>query len=99
MKTPVIAIFDIGKTNKKVFLWNQAYQIVFEKSENFEEIIDEDGFATENLSAVVEWVKGIFNLLMQSEQFDIKALNFSAYGASIVYVDENGNANFDWRLY
>ncbi len=93
MKIPVIAIFDIGKTNKKVFLWNQSYQIVFEKTENFDEIIDEDGFATENLSAVVQWVLEIFSELMESDKFEIKALNFSGYGASIVYVDENGNAN------
>jgi len=29
----VIAIFDIGKTNKKIFLWNEDYQIVFERQE------------------------------------------------------------------
>jgi sugar (pentulose or hexulose) kinase len=93
MKTPVIAVFDIGKTNKKVFLWNQHYQIVFEKSENFEEILDEDGFHTENLSAVIEWVLVAFNEVNHLPEYDVKALNFSAYGASIVYVDENGHAN------
>ena len=41
----VVAIFDIGKTNKKVFLFNEHYQIVWEKSINLEETVDEDGFA------------------------------------------------------
>ena len=31
----VMAVFDIGKTNKKVFLWNESYQIVFERQQNF----------------------------------------------------------------
>ena len=26
-KTPVIAVFDIGRTNKKVFLWDTAFQV------------------------------------------------------------------------
>lgn len=93
MKTPVIAVFDIGKTNKKVFLWDQDYQIVFEKSENFEEIMDEDGFQTENLSSVIHWVLSTFEEVNQLIDFEVKALNFSAYGASIVYVDQHGDAN------
>ena len=40
----VVAIFDIGKTNKKVFLFNENYQIVWEKSAILTETVDEDGF-------------------------------------------------------
>jgi hypothetical protein len=29
---PVILIFDVGKTNKKVLLFNQEYKLVLEKS-------------------------------------------------------------------
>ena len=46
---PVIAIFDIGKTNKKLFLFDENYKIVFEKSARFTETTDEDGFPCENL--------------------------------------------------
>lgn len=28
MKVPVVAIFDVGKTNKKLFLFDEHYQIV-----------------------------------------------------------------------
>jgi hypothetical protein len=43
MSIPVIAVFDIGKTNKKVFLFSEQYEIVFEQSTQFDEITDEDG--------------------------------------------------------
>ena len=63
---PVIAIFDIGKTNKKLFLFNENYEIVFEKSEGFSEITDEDGYPAENLEkltvSVFESLKEIFSL-------------------------------------
>ncbi|HTB25156.1 MAG TPA: FGGY family carbohydrate kinase, partial [Puia sp.] len=87
---PVIAIFDIGKTNKKLFLFNENYEIVFEKSTRFSETTDEDGFPCENLekltASVFESLKEIFSL----KKFEVKAVNFSTYGASLVYVDKAG---------
>jgi len=43
--TSVIAIFDIGKTNKKLFLFDEQYRMVLEKTEQFEETTDDDGDA------------------------------------------------------
>ena len=62
-KTPVILIFDVGKTNKKVLLFNEQYRLVFEESKKFEEIKDEDGFPCEDVSALTEWVKDSFDRL------------------------------------
>ena len=88
---PVIAIFDIGKTNKKLFLFNENYELVFEKSARFAETKDEDGFPCENLEtlrlSVFDSLKEIFSL----EKFKIQAINFSAYGASLVLVNKNGD--------
>jgi sugar (pentulose or hexulose) kinase len=90
LKTPVIAVFDIGKTNKKVFLWSTTFDIVFEKQQTFEEIVDEDGFACEDLGALQQWIVSTFAELCQLPEFEIIGLNFSAYGASFVYVDRVG---------
>jgi hypothetical protein len=90
LKTPVIAVFDIGKTNKKVFLWSTTFEIVFEKQQTFDEIVDEDGFACEDLGALQQWIVSTFAELCQLPEFEIIGLNFSAYGASIVYVDRVG---------
>jgi sugar (pentulose or hexulose) kinase len=88
--TPVIAIFDVGKTNKKLFLFDEHYHIVYEKTLQFTETADEDGDACENLEALTEWGRNSLKELTELKEFDIKALNFSAYGASFVHIDEEG---------
>jgi sugar (pentulose or hexulose) kinase len=90
MKIPVCAIFDIGKTNKKLFLFNENYEIVLEKSTQFSEIQDEDGFPCEDVNLLKNWVLTSFEEISQLEEYDIKALNFSTYGASFVHVDADG---------
>ena len=87
---PVIAIFDVGKTNKKLFLFDEHYRIVYEKTLQFTETLDEDGDPCENLEALTEWGRNSLKELIDLGEFDIKALNFSAYGASFVHIDEDG---------
>lgn len=90
-KQNVIAIFDIGKTNKKLLLFDEQYKLVKEQSQQFAEIKDEDGFACEDVQALTKWVKDSFAALLQDERFAVKAVNFSAYGASFVYLDDELN--------
>ena len=52
MKLPVIAIFDIGKTNKKLLLFDQQYKLLHEESTQINETTDEDGFACEDIDAL-----------------------------------------------
>jgi sugar (pentulose or hexulose) kinase len=92
MPTTVIAIFDVGKTNKKLFLLDEEYHIVFEKSARFIETVDEDGDACENLESLELSVRESLQEVFRLPQFDVRAINFSSYGASLVYVDENGKA-------
>lgn len=88
---PVIAIIDVGKTNKKLLLFDQDYNLVCERVARFTETVDEDGDACENLESlrlsVFDSLRHVFN----KKEFAVKAINFSAYGASFVYVDEEGN--------
>jgi sugar (pentulose or hexulose) kinase len=88
MLPPVIAIFDIGKTNKKLLLFDEQYKLVYEESKQLEQINDEDGFAGEDVQALTQWVNGSFARLLKEQQSEIKAVNFAAYGASFVYLDE-----------
>jgi len=87
---PVIAIFDVGKTNKKLFLFDENYKIVFERSARFNEITDEDGFPCENLESLKSSVFDSLDEVFRNKNFEVKAINFSAYGASFVHVDESG---------
>ena len=90
MKIPTIAIFDIGKTNKKLFLFNENYEIVLEKSTQFDEITDEDGDPCEDVEKLSSWVSDTFKEVSQNPDFEIKALNFSTYGASFVHLNLTG---------
>ena len=90
MKTPSIAIFDIGKTNKKLFLFNENYKIVYEKSTQFDETIDEDGDPCEDVELLSKWVVDTFEEVSKNPDFDVKALNFSTYGASFVHLNDKG---------
>ena len=87
----VIAIFDIGKTNKKVFLFNENYQIVWEKSIILEETVDEDDFPCENIIELKNWIVCRLAEIEGLNEYTLKAINFSTYGASFIYVDEEGN--------
>ena len=87
---PVIAIFDIGKTNKKLFLFDEEYQVVLDKSITLAETTDEDGDPCEDISQLAGWVIQSFSEVQQLPDFDIRALQFTTYGASLVYVDELG---------
>lgn len=86
----VTAVFDIGKTNKKFFLFDKNYQEVFKTYQQFEEIQDEDGFPCDDILALTKWVKTSFQAALADPKFEIKAVNCSAYGASFVHLDKNG---------
>jgi sugar (pentulose or hexulose) kinase len=88
---PVIAIFDVGKTNKKLFLFDENYKIVFERSARFTETMDEDGDPCENLESLRLSVFDSLREVFRNPAFEIKSINFATYGASFVYLDENGN--------
>ncbi|MCC6725024.1 MAG: carbohydrate kinase [Saprospiraceae bacterium] len=84
-----ILILDIGKTNKKAFVFNEDYRIVFEKSDTLPETTDDDGDPCEDLSSLTSWIEKTVEELRN--QFHISAINVSAYGASFVHLgtDEN----------
>lgn len=92
-KIPVILIFDVGKTNKKIVLFDEQYKPVYEENKQFEEIKDEDGFPCEDVQLLTNWLKHSFNKLSSDERFKIKAVNFSGYGASFVYIDDENKVS------
>ncbi|AEI47604.1 FGGY-family carbohydrate kinase [Runella slithyformis] len=90
MKIPVCAVLDIGKTNKKLFLFDETYKIVLEKSGQFPETTDEDDDPCEDVALLTSWVIKSLEEVLSLEEYDVKAINFSTYGASLVHVDESG---------
>jgi sugar (pentulose or hexulose) kinase len=90
MKETVIAIFDIGKTNKKIILFNDNLKVVSETEQKFAEIADDDGFECDDISLIEQWIKDSITQLVNSDKYDLKSVNFTTYGATLVYLDENG---------
>ncbi|HEU4609483.1 MAG TPA: carbohydrate kinase, partial [Chitinophagaceae bacterium] len=70
---PVIAIIDIGKTNKKIFLYDRDYHIVWEQTIHLPEVQDEDGDPVEDIHALTHWVTSSLHTVMENKAFDIKA--------------------------
>jgi sugar (pentulose or hexulose) kinase len=85
-----IAILDIGKTNKKALVFDQDYRVVYIHIDTLEEATDEDGFPCEDIVALTSWAIDQVNYIVSKSEFDIKAINFSAYGASFVLLDQEG---------
>lgn len=89
-KLPVVAVFDVGKTNKKLFLFDEHYRVVFERSARFIETEDEDGDPCENLDSLRLSIFDSLREVFANSKFHLRAINFASYGASLVYIDEKG---------
>jgi sugar (pentulose or hexulose) kinase len=87
----VIAVFDIGKTYKKFFLFDSRLNIVYRDERVFDEITDDDGYPSDDLAAIESWMRSCLRELSARGDFRITGLNITAYGASLVHLDNAGN--------
>lgn len=91
MKEEVTAVFDIGKTNKKILLFNKDFKVISEEEQKFSLVTDEDGYECDDIELIEAWIREQVSRLALSEVYDLTAVNFTTYGATLVYLDENGN--------
>ncbi len=89
MAIDVVLVFDIGKTNKKVLLFDNALNLVFEKDEVFDEITDDDNFSCDDIETIEKWLFESLDKIVNYSDYHVVSVNFSTYGASLVYLDEN----------
>ncbi|MDA9335690.1 FGGY family carbohydrate kinase [Flavobacteriaceae bacterium] len=86
----VIAVFDIGKTNKKIFLFDEGFNVVYTNRVRFKEIQDDDDYPCDDIESIEKWIKSEIKTIQKKNEFTIKAINFSTHGATLVYLDEAG---------
>jgi len=86
----VIAIFDIGKTNKKILLFNENFEVVFKNSTRFDEVVDDDNYPCDDIEAIENWIQREIKKIQEQGEYSIKAINFSTHGATLVYLDTKG---------
>ncbi|WP_319590881.1 FGGY family carbohydrate kinase [uncultured Draconibacterium sp.] len=89
--TEVIAVFDIGKTNKKILLFDSNFKVVKQHEEKFPVITDDDGFECDDIDLITSWISKSLEEIVAGDEFDLKGVNFSTYGASLMFLDENGH--------
>jgi L-fuculokinase len=89
MKKKIYAIFDIGKTNKKLLLFDENQQVIEEQQEVYAEIKDEDGFPCDDLARLTEGVLKQWERLKNDERYEVLGVNFTAYGASFVHLGDD----------
>ena len=82
-----IAVIDIGKTNKKVAIYNRKLELVDVVKTGFEEI-HRDGIHYENVEGMTAWVKE--NIKAMAATYHISAISVTTHGATIVCLDEAG---------
>jgi sugar (pentulose or hexulose) kinase len=88
--TEVIVVFDIGKTNKKRLVFNRNLELLHALSVEIPEQLDEDGFPTEDIQEVSNFVINGFDEILSDGQYLVKGVNFTAYGASLLYLNKDG---------
>ena len=87
----VIAIFDIGKTNKKLLLFDDNFKVVYQHEQKFPVIADDDGFDCDDIDLITSWINQSLNDLISKKEYEVVAVNFSTYEASLMFLDEKGN--------
>ncbi len=89
-KSEVIVVFDIGKTNKKLLLFNNNFEVVYQHEEKFPTVYDEDGFECDDIELIEDWIIAASGKINKASKFDVVGVNFSTYGASLVFLDKAG---------
>jgi len=91
MKDPSAqAVFDIGKTNKKFLLFNDQFDELYQSSCKLEQISDDDGFPCEDMHRLKLWMFETLDRAINESGYTINKLNFSTYGATLVFLDRDG---------
>ncbi len=90
MKKEVVIIFDIGKTNKKILLFDRDLGILHEEETIFDEIPDDDGFSGDDIEKLESWIFEACSKYLEDDQYNVRGINFTTYGATLMYMDEQG---------
>jgi sugar (pentulose or hexulose) kinase len=91
MEKDVVLIFDIGKTNKKVLLFDKEPRLLEEEETVFEETVDDDGFACDDIEKLEQWILQKCHHYMEDSRYRVRGINFATYGATLAYLDREGN--------
>ncbi|NOY09364.1 MAG: carbohydrate kinase [Spirochaetes bacterium] len=83
----VIAAFDIGKTNKKIILFDENLKVLTSSYSSFP-TLKRGNLEVEDIEGIEQWI--INSLSAYSGEYPIKVISISTHGAAFVGTGENG---------
>lgn len=87
MKPPAVAVLDVGKTNKKVSLYDRHFRVLAEERTSIEPK-DLNGLEVEDTDALLTWFRSALKKL--AAKADIRAIAITTHGATVALLDESG---------
>ena len=85
---PALAVLDIGKTNKKVVIYDDEMRLLAVRRRTIDTVF-RDGLDIEDVENAEKWF--LDQLRELSKEFAVRAVAISAHGASLVCIDADGN--------
>ncbi len=86
----VSLILDIGKSNTRLFLFDEELNIIHETRSSFPLLQGENGFLFDDFDSMFSWFLRQLKLIGDDRQFCIRALNVCSFGATVAHIDEKG---------
>ena len=83
-----IGVLDIGKTNKRLLVYDPALRIVESTYASFPEVAGDGEVRLENTGAIREWM--LESLARFAPRYPLRALSVSTHGAAFACLDEAG---------
>ena len=83
----VVLVLDIGKTNKKIALYDQSMNLIDMISRNFP-ALERQGYREEQVDSIEQWFLGV--MADVAAKHTIRAISITTHGACAVCVNEKG---------
>lgn len=87
MKPAVVAVWDVGKTNKKASVYDRQFRVLAEERTTIQPN-EVNGLEVENTEALLDWFKGALKTL--AKDHDIRAIAITTHGATVAVLGSDG---------
>ncbi len=86
----VMLIFDLGKSNKKMLVYDENLQLLQQSQTMIPEKEEASGYLVDDVPAIWQWMAQEVETLHRSRQFRLRAMNITTFGATIAHLNEGG---------
>jgi sugar (pentulose or hexulose) kinase len=87
MKPQAVAVLDVGKTNKKVSLYNRRFELMSEERTTLQPK-DFNGMEVEDTGALLRWFRSALKKLAATAE--VRAIAITTHGATLALLDDTG---------